>query len=67
MNINISQKQIEFLKRVWNVDDPQPLIENLVQQHIEQLVNQELKSVTKTTDEKIDVIDSTLLNVKNNV
>ena len=58
MQINLTQKEVEFLKRVWNVEDPTPLIENLVRQHLEQLVNQELKSNAQTVEEKIDVIEA---------
>ena len=60
ITLDLTQKEIDFLKRVWNVEDPTSLIKNLVRQHLEQLVNQEFKFISKTTEEKINVIEATL-------
>jgi len=54
MNINFTQKEINFMKEILNVPDPTFLVERICRQWFEQLVNQQIQ--TTTTDEKIDII-----------
>ena len=54
IQINFTEKEIDFMKEVLNVPDPSFLIERICRQWFEQLVNQQIQ--TKTIDEKIDII-----------
>ena len=54
LQINFTQKEIDFMKEILNVPDPSFLIERICRQWFEQLVNQQIQ--TKTIDEKIDII-----------
>ena len=54
MNINFTQKEINFMKQVLNVPDPTFIVEKVCKQWFEQLVNQQVQA--KSTDEKLDII-----------
>lgn len=61
MQIDFTQKEIDFMKRVLNVDDPTFLVERVVRQWFGQLVNQEFK--TADVESKIDVINSAKVDI----